>query len=232
MRIHVLQHVSYEGPGFIEEWIKEKNHSLTFTKFYENYTKPDISRIDWLIIMGGPMGIYDEDKYPWLSSEKILIKSAIDAGKIILGICLGAQLIASCLNKKVFPNMYKEIGWFKIKATPEAKENKLFDFFPEETKVFHWHGDTFDLPADAIHIAASDACKNQAFVYKEKIIGLQFHLEITESLLKEMKTHGSSELIKDKFIQSETALNDGKRYCKQNNLLLRNLLDGIVKNFG
>jgi|YelNatPaOPRAMG01_1025707.scaffolds.fasta_scaffold10362_5 GMP synthase (glutamine-hydrolysing) len=232
MKIHIIQHVEYENPGFIEDWIIEKKHSVSYTKFYKDSELPKLDEFNWLIVLGGPMGVYDEKKFPWLSKEKTFIKQAIENDKIVLGICLGAQLIASSFGWRVYPNLYKEIGWFKITMTVESKYNNLFNFFPEELVVFHWHGDTFELPKGLTNIAQSEACKNQAFVYKEKVIGLQFHLEVTPQSLQNMITNGEDELVEDKYIHTEEQILNGKRYCRQNNNLLRNLLDKIANNFG
>ncbi len=160
MRIHYLQHKPYESLGCIEEWISKSRHSLSATKFYEDTSLPKFSDFDFLIIMGGPMGVYDEDKYPWLKDEKKFIKESINDNKIVLGICLGSQLIADSLGSKVYKNKFKEIGWFPVKI---KNEHKFFNSLPEEIITAHWHGDTFDLPDGAVHIAESSACKNQAF---------------------------------------------------------------------
>jgi len=231
MRIHLLQHEIFEGPGYIEDWIRGKNYALSYTKFYESDKLPELNSFDFLIIMGGSMSVNDEQKFSWLRREKLFINNAIESGKIVLGICLGAQLIASSLGKKVFPNVYKEIGWFEIKFTPEAKTNKLFDLFPAEENVFHWHGDTFDLPDNSIHIASSRGCRNQAFVFKDKVIGLQFHIEVTKSLLKSMTSNGTDELVEDTYIHTEAQILNGSRYCKQNNTLLKHLLNRIEEIF-
>jgi len=111
LRIHYLQHVSFEGLGSIAEWVTSNGHELTSTQFFINSYLPEPADIDWLIIMGGPMGVYDEDKYEWLTAEKQFIKKAIDAGKTVIGICLGAQLIAKVLGAKVYPNQKRAIGW-------------------------------------------------------------------------------------------------------------------------
>jgi GMP synthase (glutamine-hydrolysing) len=227
MKIHVFLHTPFETPGYIEKWIKVKNHSVTFTKFYEPYTLPKPEEIDWLIVMGGPMGVYDEDKYPWLKEEKSFIKQAVESRKIILGICLGSQLIADALGAKVFPNKYKEIGWFKIRTTDEAQRDLIFNFFPKESVVFHWHGDTYNLPAGAVHLAESEATKNQAFIYNGRIIGLQFHIEVTEKLLNEMVDAGNDELVNNSFVQNADEIRSGMRFNKSTNLLLHNLLDNI-----
>ena len=112
MNIHCIQHVPFENPGSIGDWIKHKGYRLSTTRLYGGESLPDIDPIDWVIIMGGPMGIYDEDKYPWLKEEKVFIKNALDKGKVVIGICLGAQLIAGVLGAKIYKNRYREIGYF------------------------------------------------------------------------------------------------------------------------
>ena len=231
MNIHAFIHTPYEEPGYIVEWAKEKGHNLSTTSFYKPFTLPKSEELNWLIIMGGPMGVYDEDKYPWLIEEKRFIKQAIENGKIVLGICLGSQLIAEVLGAKVFPNKHKEIGWFKIKTTEEAAKNDIFNFLPEETIVFHWHGDTYNLPPGAVHLAESEVCKSQAFIFNEKVIGLQFHIEVTDKLLSDMLSGGNDELAKNTYVQTEDKIRDGMYYCKEINLLLQKLLDNIEAKF-
>lgn len=228
MRIHILQHERFEGPGYIEVWAKEKNHMITFTKFYEEVKLPGTNDFDMLIIMSGPMGVYDEDKFPWLTSEKIFIKNVIDSGKLVLGICLGSQLIAAALGAKVYPNKFKEIGWFNIKLTENAKNNLLFISFPQQTKVFQWHGDTFDLPEEALLLTESEACKNQAFVYKEKVFALQFHCEVTENSLQEMLEEGKNELKEEKYIQTAEEILQQKELITFNNQILHELLENML----
>src|SRR5665213_1473810 len=117
LRIHYFQHVHFEGPGNIEEWCNKHGHSLTATKFYEDFKLPSLTDIDWLVIMGGPMSVNDEEEITWLAAEKQFIQKAIQAEKTIIGICLGAQLLADVMGSKVYQNTYKEIGWFPIELT-------------------------------------------------------------------------------------------------------------------
>jgi GMP synthase-like glutamine amidotransferase len=200
LRIHYLQHVVYEDLGCIKLWASENGHQLTSTKFFKNYALPEHSNYDWLIILGGPMGVYQQEKYKWLPIEKEFIKQSIEQNKTVIGICLGSQLIASALKAKVYPNKEKEIGWFPINVS-EAIINPLFNKEKCYT-VFHWHGDTFDLPQNAALLASSEACANQAFIYSDKVIGLQFHLEVTINSLKRMIIFGASELTSGKYVQS------------------------------
>jgi GMP synthase-like glutamine amidotransferase len=202
MRIHCFQHVPFEGLGNMEDWIAERRHPLSVTHFYNNDALPQQSAVDWLIIMGGPMGAYEEEKYFWLAAEKKFISEAIDAGKKVLGICLGAQLIAAALGAKVYPNSYKEIGWYPVRLTKEGRVAALFQGFPVEFPVFHWHGDTFDLPDGATHLVESSACRNQAFVYRQKAIALQFHLDVRKENVEEWMQTGAAELISAPYIQT------------------------------
>jgi GMP synthase (glutamine-hydrolysing) len=202
MRIHYFQHVPFEGLGNIENWIKAKGHSLSSTHFYENAVMPELEDIDWLIVMGGPMGAYDEKIYPWLVAEKQFILQAIKKGIKVLGICLGAQLIASALGAKVYRSVHKEIGWFPLHLTEAAAASDLFKGFPAEFTVFHWHGDTFDLPAGAKHLAATEGCVHQAFLYNRNVLALQFHLDVTINNIKDWVENGADELVKAPYIQT------------------------------
>jgi GMP synthase (glutamine-hydrolysing) len=202
LRIHYFQHVAYEGIGSIEGWIKTEGHSMTATRFFNGEQLPELNDLDWLIIMGGPMSVNDEKLYPWLAGEKKFIRLAIESGKTVLGICLGSQLVSAALGAKVYKNKEKEIGWFDIELSRAAQTEDLFSDMGSRLKVFHWHGDTFDLPENAIHLASSAGCKNQAYVYKDKVLALQFHLETTQDSLSDM-FKGCIEEEEGKYIQSE-----------------------------
>lgn len=229
MKIHYLQHVPFEGLGSMEEELRQKDHSITATHLYEDPTLPEPESFDWLIVMGGPMGVYDEDRYPWLVAEKQFIRKAIDEGKTVLGICLGAQLIADVLGAKVLKNPEPEIGWFPIQETEECKETILSGLFAETPDVFHWHGDTFEIPNGAQRLAFSKACNNQGFILDNRIIGLQFHLETTEESAKALINHCSDDLIQSPYVQTaETMLNDTGRFSKIN-LLMNRLLELLNK---
>jgi GMP synthase-like glutamine amidotransferase len=154
-----------------------------------------------LIVLGGPMSVNDEDTFPWLVAEKQFIRDAVNAGKSVLGICLGAQLIACTLGAKVYTNDIKEIGWFPIEGTSSG--DSLTFSFPATLEVFHWHGETFDLPPDAIRLASSQWCKNQAFQVGTSVIGLQFHLETTPESVEEIISHCRGELIPSRSVQTE-----------------------------
>jgi GMP synthase-like glutamine amidotransferase len=232
LKIHCFQHVPFEDLGHIKTWINKEGHQLHYTRFFEKYTIPKPGDYDWLIVMGGPMGANDEDKYPWLEEEKLAIRQAIEKQKTVLGICLGSQLIAAALGAKVFKNKEPEIGWFNVNLTNEGANNYLFKDFGKTFKVFQWHGDTFDLPKGAKQIASSDACLNQGFVIDNKVVGLQFHLEITVEGLEQMLEGAEDELIDAPFIQKKDDILKNSHYIISTNnkmiKILNRLKDGIL----
>ena len=222
MKIHYLQHVVFEGPGSIEDWIRNHNYEYSCTRMYRDDSLPEVSDIDYLIIMGGPMSIDEVDKYPWLTKEIDYIKSAIDNNLPILGICLGAQLIAAALKVRVVKNPHKEIGWFPITRAVELAGHSLARVFPEQLEAFHWHGDTFELPETAIRIAGSKACNNQGFIYRDRVTALQFHLESTTDGVKQLIDNCGDEIIDAPYIQTaEKMLSDKSRFRKINDLMFK-----------
>ncbi|MDD2463124.1 MAG: type 1 glutamine amidotransferase [Desulfobulbus sp.] len=206
MRIHGLQHVAFEGLGHIAKWIADQGHSLTMTRLYAGESLPDPADFDRLVIMGGPMNIYEDDRYPWLAKERRFIRQAIAVGKSAVGICLGAQLLADALGSKVYSGKHKEIGWLPIQVTEDGQQSSLCKGLPAAPLVFHWHGDTFDVPQGAVHLARSEGCNSQAFVYENRILGLQFHLESTPDTVAEILAHCSDELVERPYIQSEAQI--------------------------
>ncbi len=201
LRIHWLQHVPFEGLGSIEGWVKRTGHRLTGTRLWNTETLPAAADIDWLIVMGGPMGVGDEGRFDWLVPEKRFIEACLAAGKRVLGICLGAQLIAEALGAKVAPNPVPEIGWFPVRFDQSICVDSGWTVFPETLTVFHWHGDRFEIPPGAYLLAASTACDRQAFAFGDRVLGLQFHLETTEEGAAALIEHCKEELTHGAFIQ-------------------------------
>lgn len=230
LRIHCFQHVDFEDLGCIRDWCTQNGHDINYTRFFLNEPTPTPEEYDWLIIMGGPMSIFDKKNYPWLKAEKAAIKEAIEQNKTVIGICLGSQLIADVLGARVYQNPDKEIGWFNISLTEEGKKEPVFSGIKDEMKVFHWHGDTFELPEGAKNLAFSEACKNQAFLYKKNVLGLQFHFEVTEKSLQEMLKNGKGELTNGKYIQSENEILSQKDRIESNNIRMFQILDSLLKN--
>jgi GMP synthase-like glutamine amidotransferase len=231
MRIHYIQNYKLSDLGTIHTWAFQKGFTATATKMYEDPIFPSMDEFDLLIILGGVMGAYDEDKYPWLSPEKQFIREAVERDKYVLGICLGAQLIADALGGKAYPHSEKEIGWWPIQLTKEAQTSPLFQGIPEHFFAFEYHGDTFDLPQGSVLMATNQACQNQAFLYGKKVIGLQFHPEFDEPILQEIvSTHGS-EILGDTYVQTPNEfLKQTTNYTDVRRLLFT-LLDNMESQY-
>lgn len=211
MRILCLQHVPFEGPAAIAEWAQIRSHTLAYCRLYQSATLPSDDTFDMLVVMGGPMSVHDETKYPWLITEKELIRAAIQNKKTVIGICLGAQLIAEVLGGIVSKNPEKEIGWFPVESTTEART--VFPELPQEFTALHWHGEGFSLPEGAIRLASSKLCLEQGFVFEERVLALQCHLESTEASAKTMVEFLGNELTEGSFIQSAETINSlAKKY--------------------
>lgn len=227
MNVHVLQHVPFEDIGSMEPWLRERGATIRYTRFFESADLPDLSELDLVIAMGGPMSVNDEAALPWLVAEKRFLRDAIQRDIPVLGICLGAQLIASALGSPVYQGSRREIGWHDI----EAVESGIRSFaFSPRAKVFHWHGETFDLPSGAVHLARSAACENQAFQINYHVIGLQFHLETTPESARLLVDHCRNELTEGEFIQTEDEiLNPADGSFGRINGLMGQVLDFLTR---
>ncbi|MDQ7032374.1 MAG: type 1 glutamine amidotransferase [Desulfonauticus sp.] len=233
MKVHYIQHVSFEDPGNILRWCQERGHVVRSTKLFADEVLPEVDDFDWLVVMGGPMGVDDEFQYPWLKQEKRFLEQVVQTkDKIVLGICLGAQLIAQVLGSTVTKNVYPEIGWYPVHLTPAGLKHPFFTCLPPSFTALHWHGDTFSIPAQAIHIAQSEACSNQAFVLDNRIIGLQFHLETTPTTLAALIKNCPDDLqSKHTYVQSPEELLDTKSNFDSLEKHLFQLLDTLFKHW-
>jgi GMP synthase (glutamine-hydrolysing) len=227
LNVHVLQHVPFEGPASIAQWMNERGHNLSTTKLYLGEPLPALNAIDWLIVMGGPMNVGDSQQYPWLESELNFIQDAIKCEKCLLGVCLGAQLIAFALDAKVKENEYKEIGWFGIQRSLQVTETIFSDIWPESIDVFHWHGDTFELPPESQLLASSEACANQGFIFNDRVVGLQFHLEVTPDTVASLIENCTDELDDSDYVQSMPYLLSEEISFAEINQLLSKLLEKL-----
>ncbi|WP_416307000.1 type 1 glutamine amidotransferase [Neptunicella sp. SCSIO 80796] len=224
-RVHYLQHVPFEDLGSMRPTLQKMGCQINVSRLYQSDPLPQVQDLDWLIVMGGPMAVNDEAQYPWLNEEKQFIKQVIDAGKRVLGICLGAQLIADVLGATVTSNTHKEIGWFDIRLSGEAELTWIAEIFPATMPVFHWHGDTFSTPGGAIALASSEACLNQGFVYLDRVVGLQFHLETTLQSATALIEHCGNELDGSAYVQSaEQMLADSEKFELINQLMEKLLM--------
>ncbi len=205
MRVHVLQHVASEGVGSMREWFHDKGAEIKTTRVDLHQPLPDLDTIDWLIIMGGPMSVYEEEKYTWLNPEKQFIRQAIERNIRVLGICLGAQLIADAMGAKVYANSQQEIGWFPIYKTHDIAE-----WMNSDKTLLCWHGDCFDLPENAVSFATSDITSHQGFCLGQRVWALQFHIEAKHGTTDVFYRVTGSSLPKGKYVQSLESLSSAE----------------------
>jgi len=220
MRVHYLQHVPFEGLGSIGSWLDSRSTTVTSTELYRSASFPGLSEFDWLIVMGGPMSVKDEKAYPWLVEEKRFIDACIRNSKVVLGICLGAQLIAASQGSAVYPNGEKEIGWFPVEPAGGPDGSAFSAIFSRPFEAFHWHGETFDLPPGAVHLARSQACRNQAFAIGDRVLALQFHPEMTPGAASALVENCRDELVPGTWIQStDRILKPDENFRRSNDLM-------------
>lgn len=231
LRVHYLQHVGFEGPANIYRWADLRGLQISRTLLSEHEPFPELDDFDWLIIMGGPMSTYEETKYPWLKDEKDFIKKCIDAGKVVFGICLGAQLVAEVLGSTVSRNKQSEIGWFPVQMLASKSEHPLFKDWPDEFNAFHWHLDTFQLPKGATSIASSKACDNQGFFYGDRVIAFQFHLEFCDQTIRRLINKHSDQMQPSEFVQEEYDLLDQDEKNEEVKMRLFDFLDSMRDYF-
>ncbi|MBF0467223.1 MAG: type 1 glutamine amidotransferase [Nitrospirae bacterium] len=184
----IIKNIGNEGPGTIEDYLK--NNSKAYTIVYMKQERPPKGdEFDSLVVLGGPMSVNETDKYPFLIEEEALLKDFIARGKRVLGICLGSQMIAKVLGERVYKGTAPEIGWYDINVTEAAKNDVAFSRLivpgTSALKVFHWHGETFDIPAGGKRLASSKLYPNQAFKYKDNVYAFQFHMEVNKQMVME-----------------------------------------------
>lgn len=222
---HVLQHHACEVPGVIADWIEERGGRLTTSHVDRGDSLPT-SAGDLLIVMGGPMNIYQDRDHPWLKAERAFIARHLEGGGRAIGICLGSQFLADALGGRVTQNPLVEIGWWPVSFTAEARA--LAPAVPESVETLHWHGDTFSLPPGAVRLASSAACENQGFVFADRVLALQFHPEVRPAMVAGLVADFGHELAPATFVQSaEHIATDLEARCARANAVLRTLLDAV-----
>lgn len=226
-RLLVLEHVAFEGPGAIADWAAERGHAVVRVPLFRGEAVPPPASVDALVVMGGPMGADDEDRHPFLREEKRLLLACVDGGRPVLGVCLGAQLLARALGAPVRAQGYREIGWFPLRWGAAARGVPGFAHVPDESVVFHWHGDTFAVPGDTLPLASSDACPNQGYASADgRVVGLQFHLEMRAGDVASLVEHGRDEIGGGgRFVQPEDRILAG---AELHAARLRPLLDTFL----
>ncbi|MBJ6360544.1 type 1 glutamine amidotransferase [Paenibacillus sp. GCM10012307] len=223
MRLLLLKHFSFDDESAITDWAAAHGHKTEVGFPPDGEELPGHESYDLLIILGGPMSVYEDDKHPWLVKEKHYVREAVDSGKLVLGICFGAQMLAELLGASVYRNMYKELGWHRVERT--EKEHPLFAQIPQQFISFQWHGDCFDLPDGAVRLASSEACPNQAFVYGSNVVALQFHLEASPPAIEEMLATWSAEVVTAPFIQTPEEIRSQLERSAVSFAMLGHLLD-------
>ncbi len=225
MKMAVLQHVPFEGPAAIADWAEVRGVTITVRHLYRGDPLPDLPEFDMLIVMGGPMSANDETVLSWLAPEIALVRDAIASQKIVLGVCLGAQIIAKALGAKVYAGKQKEIGWFPVRT---EGRHELFDELPAQFMAFHWHGETFDLPANAERLASTPVTANQAFAVGKRVLGLQFHMEATTESVNALIENAADEIGDGPFQQKPDAIRAGLDHCAGLRARLDRLLDRLA----
>jgi len=229
-RVQVFQHVPFEGLGSMESVFREAGASVNHTHWFQGETSSAPDAFDMLVIMGGPMGTYDEEKFPWLKQEKDAIKRAPEAGRPVLGICLGSQLLAEVLGGQVTRNGHKEIGWFPVEKVSEGSASWVSKIFPERFNTFHWHGDTFSIPSGARLLFQSEGCAHQGFVWNEQAVGLQFHPEILPEVISSWIENGDEEVqAGGRYVQTPEKMRGHSEDFKANNGFVASLCHELMR---
>lgn len=227
-KIQIVMNVPFVGAGNIKDWAQRNDFTLEYTRLYNGEELPDVGEFDMAAVMGGTMNIYETEQYPWLEDEKLWLKKVVEAEIPVIGICLGAQLLADVLGGRVERNEHKEIGAFEICRINTALEDNLLTGLPEKFFAFQWHGDRFILPEGATLLAESQACRYQAFQYKKHVLGLQFHLDYSVESLQTMFEFCSDDLAgTGEYVQTREDIMAAAGYAEDARRYLADILDRL-----
>lgn len=231
MRLHLLEHDPDDfSKTNITAWAAKKGYKVSKTDVFKMEALPSLSNFDWLMIMGGAQHAWEEDAHPWLVNEKQFIKRVLADGKIVLGICFGAQLLGEALGGQVLANKHREIGWYSVFLSNEGKKSFLFKNAPETFLTFHWHSDHFSLPAGCTQLAFSKSSPNQAFIHNElPFVGLQFHPEYTLDMVRSFSRQYGHEWLPGPFVAGKEALLAKTEKIPETYWLMETLLDNMVQ---
>lgn len=225
MRIHCLEHLEFETLGNINQWVRSRGHKLTRSMPCADISYPGMDDFDLLVIMGGLMSVYEEDRYPWLKTEKEFVKRCLEEEKTVFGICFGAQMLAEILGSRVTRNKHKEIGWHNVKMAAGNGNGAFLSGLPPEFTAFQWHGDTFDLPEGATRLFESEACREQGFVYGDNVLAIQFHPETNEGCVQDLIENCRADLVDGMYIQNEKDMLGRADFVEESAFLMNSILD-------
>ena len=212
----VIRHLAFEDLGSLAEALNQQDYAITYVEAgLDSLAEIDPLTPDLVVILGGPIGAYDEQDYPFLVDELVLLESRLKADFPTIGICLGAQLMARALGARVYPGPYKEIGWSPLELSNEGMHSSLAHLAAEHTSVLHWHGDTFDLPIGSTHLASSSKYQNQAFSWGKSGLALQFHPEVTAGNLERWFIGHACEIGVTSGVSIARLREETARYAKQ-----------------
>lgn len=218
MKVAALQHVWFETPGLIAQWAASRGHQFRVVRLWEDEPLPEISSLDMAVVMGGPMSVHDESRHGWMKPEKRFLERMLRSGKRVFGVCLGAQMLAEVMGGRVYRNPEKEIGWWPV---------RWLEAPAEQWRVFHWHGETFDVPPGAVRTAESGACHAQAF-RAPGVLATQFHLEVTARIVEDLLRECQGDLTPAAYVQTAGAIRAGLGLVPAAGARLESLLDGFV----
>jgi len=235
-KLLVCQHVAYEILGTLDPLLREGGFRIRYVNFGRDpHARPMLTSYGALVVLGGPMNVDQFERYPHLDTEIKLIHEAIERGIPVLGICLGAQLIAKALGARVRRNHVKEIGWYDLTLTSRGRDDAVLGHLGGTEKIFQWHGDTFDIPPGAVHLASSPTCENQAFRYRENVYGFQFHLEVDELVVRrwlEVPIHRREIEALNGAIDPEVIRAETPRYIGRSLELSERIFGSLIETFG
>jgi GMP synthase-like glutamine amidotransferase len=227
MRIHYFQHDHFEDMGYIGQWAAIHDFKTSVTRLDLNEELPQEKDFEWLVVMGGKMSVNDSDEFPWIDEEIEFIRQTIHSGKVVIGICLGSQLVASALGARVYKNIEPEMGFWPVTLLPAAAKDKVFRHFPSSLSVMHVHFDIFGLPENATAMALSEVTPFQAFRYGENVFAFQFHFEISPQNANGFIKEISPELVQGEYTQTAEQMIKQSVCCYENNIIFGKVLNEI-----
>ena len=233
MRIQLIEHDPEDFTRTnISQWAAKRGYRVNQTYICSNETLPEVDSFDWLMVMGGSPHAWDEKSIPWLREEKAFLDDTVNAGKIVLGICFGAQLLAQALGGTIFPNQHREIGWYEVKLKREGRESFLFKDIPDAFVTFHWHSDHFSLPRNCKRLAYSEPTENQAFICQDRpLVGLQFHPEYTRQMVIYYAREHSQDWISSDYVSTNDEVLAQTEVIADTYWLMEKLLDNMEQEF-